>query len=98
MTIHVNIGEAKTRLSELVAAAIAGELVVLNKAGVPAARIIPDPDAVKLHRKEIGERRKALYGKHAGRFSEEELTLPDERVDDYLDERFERKFGYPPPA
>jgi prevent-host-death family protein len=98
MTIHVNIGEAKARLSELIAAAIAGEVVVLNKAGVPAARIIPDPDAVKQHHSEIAARRKALYGKYAGRFTKEELTIPDERVDEYLDERFERKFGHPPAA
>lgn len=98
MTIHVNIGEAKARLSELIAAAIAGETVVLNRAGVPAARIIPDPAALAEQRKALGERRRALYGKYAGQFTEQELTIPDEHVDDYLDERFERKFGYPPPA
>jgi antitoxin (DNA-binding transcriptional repressor) of toxin-antitoxin stability system len=96
MTIHVNIGEAKARLSELIAAAVAG--VILNKAGVPAARIIPDPAAVKQRHSEIAARRKAFYGKYAGHFSKEELTIPDERVDDDLDERFERKFGYPPTA
>jgi prevent-host-death family protein len=98
MTIHVNIGEAKARLSELIAAAIAGEVVVLNRAGVPAARIVPDPAAVKQHRIEMAKRRKALYGKYVGRFSKEELTIPNERVDDYLEGRFERKFGHSPPA
>jgi len=35
MTIHVNIVEAKTRLSELVEAALRGEHVVLQRSGVP---------------------------------------------------------------
>lgn len=41
MSIQVNIGEAKTRLSELVAASLRGEQVVLSKAGEPIAEIIP---------------------------------------------------------
>ncbi len=40
MTIHVNIGEAKTRLSELVAAAVRGEDVVLDRAGQPQVRLV----------------------------------------------------------
>lgn len=39
MGIHVNIGEAKTRLSELVAASLRGEEVILARAGKPVARI-----------------------------------------------------------
>ena len=48
MTIHVNIGEAKTRLSELIAAALRGEEVVIDKAGRPVARLVPEQDAVDL--------------------------------------------------
>ena len=49
MTIHVNIGEAKTRLSELVAAAKRGEDVVITKAGKPTARLQAiDADAAEL--------------------------------------------------
>lgn len=98
MSIHVNIGEAKTRLSELVAAALRGEKVFVNNAGQPQVELVPLPEAAAQARSKIAERRKRLYGKYAGRFSEAELTVPDERVDDYLNERFERKFGYPPPA
>lgn len=36
----MNIGEAKTRLSELVAASLRGEEVILSKAGKPVARIM----------------------------------------------------------
>ncbi len=41
MTIHVNIGQAKTRLSELVAAARRGEDVVIAHAGKPVVKLVP---------------------------------------------------------
>lgn len=39
MTTHVNIAQAKARLSELVARAEAGEDIVLDRAGKPAVRL-----------------------------------------------------------
>ena len=52
MTIHVNIGEAKTRLSELVAAAKRGEEVIIAKAGQPVARLEPiDAEAAEIERR-----------------------------------------------
>ena len=61
MTIHVNIGEAKTRLSELVAAVERGEDVVLNKAGVPTARLIAFDDPREMDAAaRVGRRRRAL--------------------------------------
>lgn len=95
MTIHVNIGEAKARLSELVEAALRGENVVLQKAGVPVADLIPRPERLAERRQEIGRRRRENFGLHRGRYTDEELTVPVERIDDYLEERFERKFGAP---
>lgn len=41
MSRTVNIGEAKARLSFLVAQAEAGEDVVIARNGVPVARIVP---------------------------------------------------------
>ncbi len=41
MTIIVNIGEAKTRLSELVARVEAGEDVVIARDNRPVARLAP---------------------------------------------------------
>ena len=41
MARTVNIGEAKARLSELIARAEAGEDVVIARDGVPAARVVP---------------------------------------------------------
>lgn len=46
MGIHVNIGEAKDRLSQLIAAAKRGEDVVIARSGKPEVRLTPiDPDA-----------------------------------------------------
>jgi prevent-host-death family protein len=47
MTIHVNIGEAKMRFSELCAAALRGEEVIVQNAGVPKLRLVPLEDAKK---------------------------------------------------
>jgi len=41
MTKPVNIYDAKTRLSELVDRAAAGEEIVIAKAGKPVARLVP---------------------------------------------------------
>ncbi|MFT7623557.1 MAG: prevent-host-death family protein [Myxococcota bacterium] len=39
--VQVNIYEAKTQLSKLVARAAAGEEIVIAKAGKPCARLVP---------------------------------------------------------
>lgn len=41
MTKRVNLHEAKTHLSELVERAAGGEEIVIAKAGVPRARLVP---------------------------------------------------------
>jgi prevent-host-death family protein len=41
MTRMVNLYEAKTRLSQLVEEAAAGEEIIIAKAGKPAARLVP---------------------------------------------------------
>ena len=77
MGIHVNIGEAKTRLSELVAASLRGEEVILSKAGKPVARIVGLDDALAdVEERERAERAakikawmgsgKDLFGPNAG--------------------------------
>jgi prevent-host-death family protein len=62
MGIHVNIGEAKTRLSELVAASIRGEEVILAKAGTPVARIVALEDSRVAAAAEKAARMKAWIG------------------------------------
>jgi len=81
MTIHVNIGEAKTRLSELIAASERGEEVVIARAGKPVVRLAPVEASTSV------ERRMSAFGmfKHAidpamvdallEPMSEEELAL-----------------------
>ncbi|RDV80487.1 type II toxin-antitoxin system Phd/YefM family antitoxin [Ammonifex thiophilus] len=41
MTLQVNIHEAKTQLSRLLAWVREGEEVIIAKAGVPVARLVP---------------------------------------------------------
>ena len=60
MSRTVNIGEAKARLSHLIARAEAGEEVILARDGVPAARIVPltrpIAETIELLRKERARR------------------------------------------
>ena len=63
MTIHVNIGETKTRFSELAARAMRGEEVVVQKAGVPMLRLVPIPDAKGLDRAERRKRVDAILAR-----------------------------------
>jgi prevent-host-death family protein len=41
MTMTYNVAEAKAQLSRLLEAALAGEEVILARAGVPLARLVP---------------------------------------------------------
>ena len=100
MTIHVNIGEAKTRLSELVAAALRGEDVVLDKAGAPQVKLVPLPEAEQARREEIAAKRKAAFGALAAKYAHlrpEDTIVPPSMTDDEIEERFQRKFGAPSP-
>ena len=94
MTIHVNIGEAKTRLSELVAAALRGEEVVVSKAGEPQVRLvaIPQPSAAE----ELEQRRQkrlSAFGLWKDMFEGVDTTVPPSMTDEELEERWQRKFG-----
>lgn len=97
MTIHVNIGEAKTRLSELIAAALRGEEVVLDKAGAPQVRLTPIVEAEEARRNEIAARRKAAFGMFADKYRHlhgtDALDVPPSMTDEEVEERFRRKFG-----
>jgi prevent-host-death family protein len=97
MTIHVNIGEAKTRLSELIAAALRGEEVVLDKAGAPQVRLTPIVEAEEARCNEIAARRKAAFGMFADKYRHlhgtDALDVPPSMTDEEVEERFRRKFG-----
>ena len=63
MTIHVNIGEAKTHFSKLVDQAMRGEEVIVQKAGVPMLRLVPLADAVATDREARRRRIDALLAR-----------------------------------
>ena len=96
MTIHVNIGEAKTRLSELVAAVERGEEVILQRAGEPKARIVGIEDAGATRRAAIANERVANLGFGEERYRGVDLTVQPYFDEEYGEERFRRKFGEPP--
>ena len=93
MTIRVNIGEAKTRLSELVAAAVRGEEVVLAKAGEPQVRLVAVTQKSQAEREAIVARRLATLGIWKDLLTEDESIVPPSMTDKELEERWNRKFG-----
>lgn len=94
MGIHVNIGEAKDRLSELIAASERGEEVVIARAGKPVARLVPIAEAEQQKRREIAARRMAAFGMFKEAFEGYDLSLEALKADrPDPDERERRKFG-----
>ena len=59
MSIQVNVLEAKTQLSRLLDRAVAGEEVIIARAGQPVARLVPVVTAVEETRRVLG----SLQGK-----------------------------------
>jgi prevent-host-death family protein len=96
MTIHVNIGEAKARFSELLAAAARGEEVVVDKAGVPWATIVPRPEALGIEREARAAKRMAAFGCLADKYKDyphKAFDIPPSMTDEEYEERIKRKFG-----
>jgi len=62
MTIQVNIGEAKTRLSELLRAMHSGERVVISRDGKPEAELVPAGRTAGLTPEQIAARRRSAFG------------------------------------
>jgi prevent-host-death family protein len=93
MTIHVNIGEAKTRLSELVAASLRGEEVVLNKAGRPVARLVPIAEASEDERKARAAKRVAAIGMYRDAFEGWNTDIGPSMTDEEVEARIRRIVG-----
>lgn len=93
MTIHVNIGEAKTRLSELVAAAVRGEEVVLSRAGDPQVRLMPVGQRSEEELAARAARRLSAFGMWKGRTINPDGALAPIMTDEELEERWNEKFG-----
>lgn len=99
MTIHVNIGDAETQLSQLVAAALRGEDVVLDREGQPKVKLVPIAEAQAMERAAIAAKRQAAFGALADKYRHlkpEDSVVPPSMTDEELEERFQRKFGAPP--
>ena len=94
MTLNVNIGEAKTRLSELVVRALEGEEVILQKAGRPVLKLMPLVDAEQFEAERVAARRTAGVGAFRPAFLGLDLSLEALKADrDEPLARFRRKFG-----
>ncbi len=94
MTKHVNIGNAKTQLSELVAAAMRGEEIIIDKAGAPQVKLVPVEAAAAQDREVIAASRKSAFGMYRDAlkgFDTSIEAIKAERGDP--EERFRRKFG-----
>ena len=73
--MQVNLYEAKTRLSELVDQAHAGETVIIAKAGTPMAKLVPLT---------AGPKAKIKFGLMKGEFeipADFDAPLPDDLLD-----------------
>lgn len=90
MSLQVNIGEAKTRLSELVAAAVRGEEVILAKAGEPQVRLVVLEGIHEIdHHRRLAKRRAAI-GMFADAFEGYDTSVDALKADRDPDRR-ERK-------
>ncbi len=99
MTIHVNIGEAKAKLSKLIAASLRGEEVIIDHNGKPQIKFVPVDGAREETKADIAAKRKAAFGFAREKYAHlppEAFDVPDSMTDEELDERFQRKFGAPP--
>lgn len=67
MGIQVNIGEAKTQLSKLIAAAKRGEDVIIALNGAPAVRMLPVVESPATAREALAAKLKAFHGSFKGR-------------------------------
>lgn len=65
MSVTANIHEAKTTLSKLIERALAGEEVVIAKAGKPVVRLTPIAEASAVDRASI-------FGKYSGQMNLQE--------------------------
>lgn len=81
MTVTANIHEAKTTLSKLIERALAGEEVIIAKAGKPLVELKPVRQAKSV------EDRLALFGKFEG-----QMILSDDWEESVFDAEMERKW------
>ena len=72
MSVSVSIAQAKAGFAALVSRAEAGEEIVVTRNGQPVARLMPLP-----------ERKPIAYGCLRGMRVDDDLSLPEEVIDDF---------------
>ena len=91
-----NIGEAKTRLSELVAAAVRGEEVILARAGAPQVRLSPIAEASANHAEARAAKRRVAFGIFRSLGGERAIDVRHIKLEDVeLQKSYRTKFGDP---
>ena len=88
MGMQFNIGEAKDRLSQLVAAARRGEDVVIALAGQPQVKLVPVEGIQELEREAEVARRMAAFGMFKDTYNAEAVEralapMSDEELEDW---------------
>jgi prevent-host-death family protein len=74
--MEVNIHEAKTHLSKLLARVASGEEVIIAKAGTPVAKLVPVTERAKTR----------LFGCAKGEFTvPDDFNDPDPEIEDLFD-------------
>jgi prevent-host-death family protein len=80
--MRVNVGQAKTNLSKLLARVEAGEEVEIARDGVPVARLVRIEPSSR-----VGDRFLAAHGSLAGRiFIADDFEFTEDELDAMLDE------------
>jgi len=94
MTLHFNIGEAKAKLSQLIAAARRGEDVVIDHDGKPQVRLVLVEEASAAERERLAVKRRSAFGMWAKEFEGwQETDIGPSMTDDEVEARWQRKFG-----
>ena len=96
MTIHVNSADFGERMTELVAAAIRGETVVLDEKGRPRVRLVPMSAPVAETMEAVRAKRLSAFGIWSQAFDGFDTSIAALKADHAdPDERFRTKFGTP---
>jgi prevent-host-death family protein len=77
---HVNMHEAKTHLSKLVGRVERGEEIVIDRAGKPAAKLVPVEPAKK------GRRKLGVWEGQGWMASDEEMKKVDKEIEELFEE------------
>ncbi len=93
MTLHFNVGEAKAKLSQLIAAVRRGEDVVIDHHGKPQVRLVMVDSENDSDRVRRAAKRASAFGMWKDAFKAHGAEIGPSMTDDEVEERWRRKFG-----